>query len=111
MGKIRFYKWTKDSNMPILLKILIYVTLTVTCIYWIGYMLYYTLEAIRTVLHWATKKDLWWVTLTIILVAFIVVLCLMQFCWGLDPFGKFCNWLIEMCNGIRNKIGGFISVN
>lgn len=108
---MKLFKYLHESGIPKPIKVLLYITLIVTCVYWIGTIIYYVLEALRWVLHNATDKKLWWITLCIILACVITVLCLMQYKWGLNPFGKFMEWLNNLIDNIRESMSNKINPN
>lgn len=103
------HKWLYNSKLPKWLKILIYIVLTLTLIYWLGLLVYKFLEAIRKFIHWASEQRNWWTFLTCILILGIGSLLLAQFVFGLDPFGKVTQWFVNCFNNMRQLIGGKIA--
>lgn len=95
------YRLIRERNLPIWLKWLLYILLTITCVYWIGYFTYKILEAIRWLIHSATEKKIFWVCLMLLTIATIVVLCLMQYEWGLDPFGQIAQKIVDVYKAIE----------
>lgn len=94
------YGVTHKSGLPKWLKVLIYIFLTITIVYWLCILIYKTLELFRFCIHWATDKGNWWLTLSISLIALIVCLCLAQFVWGLNPFGNILEWIVNTFNNV-----------
>ncbi len=105
------YKLLRDSSLPKWLKWLLYIVITITCIYWLGVMLYKLLEALRKFLHWASDKRNWWTFLTCIFILLIGSLLISQFALGLNPFGKFINWIVNQWTEFRNWLGSIVSSN
>ena len=88
------YKILKQCEMPKWLKILINVTLTITCVYWIGLLVYKFLEVVRKFLHTMTEKKIWWIALGIMVSCVVVTLLILEFKTDLNPisamWGKIC---------------------
>ena len=81
------------SQLPKWLKILIYVVLTLTLIYWLGLLIYKFLEYLRRFIHWASEKRNWWTFLFSVFLVLVGSFIMAQFVLGLDPWGKFVDWL------------------
>ena len=88
------YKILKQCEMPKWLKILINVTLTITCVYWIGLLVYKFLEVVRIFLHTMTEKKIWWIALGIMVSCVVVTLLILEFKTDLNPisamWGRIC---------------------
>lgn len=82
------YRWLHNATMPKFLKVLLYILLTITCIYWILIATYKLLEIIRICIHFISDKRNWWTYVTCLLILGIGVLLAAQFLLGLDPIGK-----------------------
>lgn len=74
----RMYKLIRQGSMPKFLKILLYLLLTITCVYWISYFLYKILECVRICINGITKeKGRWWfflLCLSILLISICIAL-------------------------------------
>lgn len=88
-------KWINNSQMPKWLKIILYTLLTITLVYWLILFIYKFLELLRIVIHWCSDKRNWWTFVGCILILGVGSLLLAQFVFGLDPFGKLLNWVLE----------------
>ena len=102
------YKLVRESKMPKVLKWLINILLTLTCVYWIGYFIYKILESVRRFVHWTTEKRNWWTFLMCILILCVGILLAAQFYFELDPIGKITNYFIEKWNGWREYLANLI---
>ncbi len=100
-----------NSNMPKFLKILIYILLTLTLVYWIVWFIYKVLDYLRIFLHFVSDKRNWWTFVGCIVILLIGTFLVAQFVLGLNPIGNFLEWLKSIVNAIRNNIGGAISAN
>lgn len=68
------YRMVRESGIPKFIKLLIYILLTVTCIYWIGYFTYKILETVRICINGITKeKGRWWFFLLCCVMIFVAV--------------------------------------
>jgi ascorbate-specific PTS system EIIC-type component UlaA len=97
-------RYVHNSKLPKWLKILIYITLTITCIYWLGIFIYKVLEYTRRFIHWTTEKRNWWTFLVCILILLIGSLIMAQGVLGLDPLGRFEEFLLEQWESIKEGI-------
>lgn len=102
------YSLIKKSEMPKLLKVIFYITLTITCIYWIGYLTYKLLNLLRIILHLISEKEHWWFVIIVLIGIVIATLLIAQFCFDLNPFGNFVNWIKGNINIFRNWLGDLI---
>lgn len=102
-------RFVYNSNLPKWLKILIYIAITITLVYWLGLLVYEFLEALRKLLHWTSEQRNWWTFLTCIFILGIGSLLIAQFALGLDPFGKIVKWFIDRWNDLRQLIGDKIA--
>lgn len=64
------YKWVRDSRMPLIMKVIVYVMISVTLVYWLGWIVYKVIELCRKIVHWISKRENFW---AIILVSIILV--------------------------------------
>lgn len=103
------YKWVANSHIPKWLKILIYIVVTLTLVYWLGLLVYKFFEALRKFLHWATDKHNWWTFLMCIFILLLGSLLIAQFLLGLDPIGKAAEFIVDKWNNLRDTIGNIIS--
>ncbi len=104
------YRLLHNSNIPKWLKILLYIVLTLSLVYLVGLIFYKVLEAIRWLLHNATEKRIWWITLIIALIATIIVLVILEINTDIDPFTNAINFLVskwkQFVNWCASLIGG-----
>ena len=63
------YKWVRESKMPAIVKAIVYVIISVTLVYWLGWIVYKVVDMARYVVNWVTKRENFW---AIILVSVII---------------------------------------
>ena len=102
------YRIISNSNIPKVIKWILYVLLAITMIYWIIILSYRILEIIRRTVHFVSEKRNWWTFVCCIFILLIGTFIVAQFWLGLDPMGKFINSIKEMIDNIRNSIGNAI---
>lgn len=99
------YKYLYKTQMPKWLKIIFYILLSITFVYWIIWLIYKGLEYTRRMLHWATEKRNWWTFLVSILLVLFGSLIMAQCVLGLDPIGKATKYLLDIWEKIINSVG------
>lgn len=102
------YKKISNSNLPKWFKILLYVFFTITMVYLVGWMVYKVLNAIRWIIHNATRPEVWWWTVVITIVAGISVLVIIQTQTDLDPIGNVVRNILDKWQNFRNWLGSII---
>ena len=102
------YRLINNSNIPKVIKWLLYILLTITMIYWIIILSYRILEIIRRTVHFVSEKRNWWTFVCCIFILLIGTFLVAQFVLGLDPMGKFITSVNEMIDNIRNNLGNII---
>lgn len=102
------YKFINNSKLPKLLKWLINILLTITCVYWLGYLVYLLLDSIRKFIHWTTEPHNWWTFLMCVMIVLVGSLIVAQFALGLDPIGKATIYITEKINSLRESIANLI---
>lgn len=102
------YRWLNNRDIPIFLKVIIKMILTLSCVYILGYLIYKTLDIARGLIHWLSKKEHFWLFMACILVTGITAFILAEFCLGLEPFEKFTQWVMDKVQDFRDMIARFI---
>lgn len=95
------YKIVSNSKLPKFLKILIYILLTLTCIYWIGYFTYKILDFIRIFLNYISSKEHWWAFLICFSILGIGTFLIAEFVFDLGWWENIENWFIGIIKGIE----------
>ena len=104
------YKMIRESErLPKWLKILLDIALTLTCIYWVGFLVYKILDVFRLFLHTMTEKKVFWIALCIILMCAITTLCILEFTTDVKPFTQIGDFFIKLFNDTRNVIADAIA--
>ena len=75
-----------NSNMPRWFKWLLNITLAITCVYWLGLLLYRVIEIVRTFLHKLTDHDIFWVIIGLLFIVGCIGLAVLYFCYGINVF-------------------------
>ena len=81
------------SGFPKWLKAILLVISIITVIYWLGFLVYQILKAVRCVFAYIFEKEHYWTFIICLFLIFISALLVAQFYYGLDPFGKFLEWV------------------
>lgn len=103
------YKMIREKeNLPRWIKMMMYIVLTVTCVYWVGYIIYKVLSLVRFILHSVSSKEHWWFTVFIVIGVGIAMLLFMEFRTESKPFTELWIWIEKMFNEMREKIGNFL---
>lgn len=92
------------SKMPKWLQIILTILSIITVVYWLGFMTYKILSAIRCVGAFIFEKRNYWTFLTCILILALGTLIVSQFVLGLDPLGTAYNWLIDRLKDLKSFI-------
>lgn len=102
------YRWIKEKDLPKWLKILINVLITITIIYWLGFIIYKSLDMLRIFLHTVSETKIWWTSLVIIIACTITTLCILECFTNVKPFTSCKDSIITWWNCVRNKIANII---
>ena len=102
------YKLIREGNLPNWLKALLYMLLTVSCVYWIGYFLYKILNFIRFILHSVSSKEHWWFTVFISIGVAVAFLLFLEYQTDQKPLTQMLEWLLTNLTEFRNKLADFI---
>lgn len=96
------YRLVANSKMPRFLKALIYILLTITCVYWIGYFTYKILDAFRVFLHYVSTKEHWWAFLICLAILAVGAFLLAQFVFDLGWWEMFVEFLSDKYHQVVN---------
>lgn len=106
----RRFAYRIGDRLPKAVRIIYYVLLGVTLIYWLYRAIVAVLDLIQTIGAFVFEKRNYYTFMVCLLILGIGVLFASQFIFGLDPFGKLVNWFVERWNDFRawcvNVIGG-----
>lgn len=92
------------QSLPKWLRIILIILSIITVIYWAILLIYKILKINRIIMEYVFKKDHYWTFVICLIMILISALLLSQFVFGLDPFGKFINSIIEKINEIKNNL-------
>lgn len=95
----------KDKRYPLVVRVIFGVIGVISLVLVVGFLV----EKMRQLIHWTSKKNVFYTLLMCGVMIGVCAFLLGQFKFGLDPWGKFLEW-VKMCwENIREKIGGLIS--
>ncbi|MGE4321055.1 MAG: hypothetical protein AB7E61_06385 [Acholeplasmataceae bacterium] len=81
------------QRLPTPLKVLYWIVLTLTLVYWLVRLSSWLFEAIRKVGEFVFTKNNYYVLLLALFIVLLGGLLFAQFYFDLDPIGKFIQWL------------------
>ena len=98
------------SRLPKWLRITLILLSIITMVYWLGFITYKVLSAIRVVGAFVFEKRNYWTFLVCILILVVGSLLVAQFYLDMNPFGEIYEWFIREITELRdsfiNMIGG-----
>lgn len=97
------------DKLPKWLRFILILISIVTVIYWVGFMIYKLLDAIRAIGAFIFNKRNYWTFLCCILILVIGSLLVAQYYFNLDPFGKIAEWFISVWQQIKETIASYIT--
>lgn len=96
------YKMIKNSEMKKGVKIMLYILLTITVVYWFFYVAYRLLDALRFILHNMTEQSHWWFFITLCIIFAIGTLILLETTTSVKPFTALKNNIVNLFYIIKN---------
>lgn len=96
------------SDLPKWLKAILLIISLITVVYWVGFMIYKILCAIRVIGAFIFEKRNYWTFLGCILILGVGALLLAQFYFGLDPVGQFVKWVTSLWESLREAVSELI---
>ena len=97
------------DRLPKWLRVILLLISIVTLVYWLGFMIYKILSAIRVIGAYIFEKRNYWTFLCCILILIVGGLLLAQYYFNLDPFGKLLEWFNGQIEALREYLGGLIT--
>lgn len=94
-------KATFWSKLPKWLQVILIVLSIITVVYWLGFISYKILCAIRVIGAFIFETRNYWTFLVCVLILLVGALIIAQFMLGLDPIGHFCNWVVDRFSEIK----------
>ena len=92
------------SKLPKWLRVLLIIASIVTLVYWVGFLLYKILCAIRVIGAFIFDKRNYWTFLGCIVILLVGTLLVAQFLLGLDPIGQIKEFILEKIEIIKEFI-------
>lgn len=92
------------SKLPLPLRIICYVIVYGTLVYLLFFMIYCALSIIQKVVSFLFDKRNYWTFVVCVLILLIGSLLIAQFVLGLNPFGKFIDYVIQIWENIKNGL-------
>ena len=96
------------DKFPRWLKIVLFIVSVITMVYWVCFMTYKILCAIRVIGAFVFEKRNYWTFLCCILILVLGGLLLAQYYFKLDPFGKIVEQVSNLFNQIRGSVADLI---
>lgn len=100
------YKLIENSSIKNGFKIIIYILLTITCIYWLIYLIYKILDTLRIVLHTMTEKSHWWFFISLCIIFAIGTMVLLETTTEIKPFTSLQRFFIDTFYAVKNWVIG-----
>lgn len=97
------------SRLPKWLRVLLIIASIITLVYWLGFIVYKTLSAIRVVGSFIFEKRNYWTFIGCIVILLIGTLVVAQFWLGLDPIGHLQDFVLEKFELIKEWISNQIN--
>lgn len=91
------------SGLPKWLKAVLLIISIITVVYWFGFMVYQILKGIRVIGAYIFEQRNYWTFILCLFLIVISALLIAQFYYGLDPFGKFIDWLTGLFDSLFIK--------
>ena len=92
------------SRLPKWLQVILIVISIITVVYWLGFVVYKVLSAIRCIGAFIFEKRNYWTFLCCILILLVGTFIVAQFVLGLDPWGNFTNWVTDSINYLKGLV-------
>lgn len=92
------------DKMPKPIRVIYYVLLGITLIYWTYRLIALILDLIQKVGVFVFDKRNYYTFVICLIILGVGILVASQFIFGLDPFGKSLNWVVDKYNDLKNSI-------
>lgn len=92
------------SKLPKWLRVLLIIASIITIVYWVGFLLYKILCAIRVIGAFVFEKRNFWMFLGCIVILLVGTLLVAQFWLGLDPIGRLQELILEKFEIVKTFI-------
>lgn len=83
------------DKLPKILRVIYYILLTITLVYWLYRLIGFLLKSIQKIGSFLFEKEHYYTFVFCLFILAIGTLLISQFVFGLDPFGKCINWIVE----------------
>ena len=90
------------DKMPKAIRIIYYILLTITLVYWIYRLTTSILDLIQKIGSFLFEKRNYYTFVVCILILCVGIFIASQFIFNLDPIGKMGNWFINKWNDLRH---------
>lgn len=97
----RRFAYRIGDKMPKAIKIIYYIILAVTLVYWLYRAISLTLSLIQRIGSFVFEKRNYYTFVICLIILGIGILLASQFIFDLDPFGRVANWFIDQWNNFR----------
>ena len=97
----RRFAYRIGDKMPKAIKIIYYIILAVTLVYWLYRAISLTLSLIQRIGSFVFEKRNYYTFVICLIILGIGILLASQFIFDLDPVGRVTNWFIDQWNNFR----------
>lgn len=89
------------DKMPKPIRVIYYVLLAITLVYWAYRLIALTLDLIQKIGLFIFEKRNYYTFVICLIILGVGILLASQFIFDLDPFGKLVNWIVNKWNDFR----------
>nr|DAW58888.1 MAG TPA: hypothetical protein [Caudoviricetes sp.] len=97
------------NKLPKGLRVVIYVLLGLTVVFWVLFLLAQILEVARKVVHWMSQKSVFWTGFYALAILCVGTFLVAEFVLHLGWWDKLVTFFTNWFNVVREFIGGKIS--
>ena len=97
------------NKLPKGLRVVIYVLLGLTVVFWVLFLLAQILEVVRKVVHWMSQKSVFWTGFYALVILCVGTFLVAEFVLHLGWWDKLVTFFTNWFNVVREFIGGKIS--
>ena len=92
------------DKLPKPIRVIYYIILAITLVYWLYRFSKFILDLIQKIGSFAFEKRNYYTFIICLIILGIGILLASQFIFGLNPFGKSLNWVVDKYNDLKNLI-------
>ena len=97
------------NKLPKGLRVVIYVLLGLTVVFWVLFLLAQILEVVRKVVHWMSQKSVFWTGFYALVILCVGTFLVAEFVLHLGWWDKLVAFFTNWFNVVREFVGGKIA--